>query len=122
VRRKLLVSFLLVVLVTCFFVQFYKLTVYPSIGYFGYTGIGGSNTYDGTGYSHCCKFTATENANVTRISVYMRGESGTINVIASIWDGAASGALLSSSSAVSVTTSVDWWNFTVSTPVVGGQT
>jgi hypothetical protein len=120
-KRKLPVYLLLIVLLASFFVQFYK-PIYATIGYFGYTGVGGSNNYDGTGYSHCCKFTAPENANVTRISVYMRGESGTINVIASIWDGAASGALLSSSSAVSVTTSVDWWNFTVFASVVSGQT
>jgi hypothetical protein len=95
----------------------YPIVVDPS---FGFTGIGGSNDYDTTSYTHCCKFTATESGTVTNIGIYMRGVSGTINVKAAIWNAAASGALLGQSGVVSVTTTAQWWNFTISATITAG--
>jgi energy-converting hydrogenase Eha subunit B len=80
---------------------------------FGYNTIGGSTNGATNTTAIACKFTVAESGESSKISIYMKGNTETINVVANIWgiSGGYAGALLASSNAVSVGTTEVWTDF-----------
>lgn len=84
---------------------------------FGKTDIGGSSATDYDWFSYwACKFTITENGELSKITVYGNNPTGTCNYTCAIYadSGGAPAGRLGLSNAISIGTTPDWYEFTFS--------
>lgn len=92
--------------------------VYPVIANdtFGNTNHSTSNDTSGAGGVFGCRFTLGASGTVTGMTIYAKGNVGTINVKSCIYDndsGYPNNLLATSTDSVSMTTTLQDWNFTI---------
>jgi hypothetical protein len=85
---------------------------------FGYATVGGT-TSGVSGYKYGCRFQAPRTESISKIRIYFKGTSGIINAKAGMYSDSsgAPNALLGATSAVAVTTTASWVEFTFSSPI-----